>query len=191
MSKETAAKSLLSDFLLKFEQIPNDIIESLHKVTDDADEKNVINSFAPTLVNQFKELSSFVVEKSSRASSEGLRNSEQFLKISSGNSLVNNLKLSLPSIGSIVGKLGISGIIQEIKKIVMGILEAFGITLPKWLTKIINLIDEIINDLLGGGSIKMHTALSQKEQNYLAELTHLARLERASEFKYSDDEEED
>ncbi|WP_405225200.1 hypothetical protein [Dokdonia sp. Asnod1-B02] len=96
-----------------------------------------------------------------------------------------------PSIGSLVGKLGIDRIIKEIKKIIYTILDMIGIKLPKWLDKIINLIDEIIAFILSGGSSKMMTTFSIQEQNYLNELTQLAKLEQAHQFKFQEDEDEE
>lgn len=184
-------KSLLTDFLQKFEQIPTDLLETLLKVTEDEDEKNVINSFAPAFKSQFRELSVVASGKAAIATRQGLSEVEQFLKVSSGTALASNMKLALPSIGSLVGKLGLAGIVQEIKKILKKVLEILHITLPEWVEAALLIIDEILNLLLGGGSVKTRTALSQLEQNYLAEKTHLAKLERASEFRYQQDSDDE
>lgn len=190
MEKNNKEQPLLNEFLQRFEKIPTQIVDSLLKVTEDEDEKNVINSFAPTFKNQFQELSRFVSEKTGVATRQGIAEAETFLRVSSGTALADNLGLALPSIGSIVGKLGIAGMVQEIKKIIKKLLELFGIRLPPWIDGIVNLIDEILNHLLGGESTKTRNALSQMEQNYLAELTQLAKLERASQFKFQTEEEE-
>jgi hypothetical protein len=191
METKKQNQSLLQEFLRTIEQIPSDIVTELLKVTSDEDEKNIINAFAPTLNNQFKEVSLYLNELSAKATKQKLSEVEKFLKISSSVSLAKNLKIALPSIGSIVGKLGIDGIIKEIKKIIMAIFDILGIKLPKWVITLINLIDEIIADLFGGGSIKLKSALSQAEQNYLAELTQLAKLEKARNYKIEEEEEED
>jgi hypothetical protein len=177
---ETRNNSLLENFIVLIEQIPQDIVNAAIKHSNDEDEKAIINSFAPTVINQFKEVAAHLTEISGTAPKQKMADAEKFLKLSSGVTLASNLKLALPSIGSIIGKLGIDGIIKEIKKIITTLLEIFHINLPDWVLPLVNLIDEIIADILGGGIIKVKTALSQAEQNYLAELTQLAKLQKAN-----------
>ena len=172
--------SLLHEFLDIFERLPSDIINASLKASNDEDSKAVTNAFAPSFTEQFKQLSLHLREISQGASKQQHAEAEKFLRMSSGINLANNLKLSLPSIGSIIGKLGIDGIIKEIKKIITKLLELFHINLPDWVHDIVNLIDEILADILGEGSIKTKTALSHAEQNYLAELTQLAKLKKAT-----------
>jgi len=191
MENENKDQSLLSEFLQSIEKIPTQIIDALLRVTEDEDERNVINSFAPAFTNQFNELSLFASEKSRVATKQGLFQAEEFLKISSGNMLTENLKIALPSIGSIIGKMGIAGIIQEIKKILKKLLELFSIKLPPWLDALIVLIDEILNHLLGGESIKLRNTLHQMEVNFQTELTQLAKLEKAGFSKFQNDDDDE
>lgn len=183
--------SLLREFLRSIEDVPKQIVEAVLKVSENEDEKNVINAFAPAFVNQFRELSVAATERTGIASRQKLNEAEDFLRISSGNMLADNLKLALPSVGSIVGKLGIAGLIQEIKKVIENLLEILGFRLPEKIWAIVNLIDELLHNVLGVGSIKTRNALSQMEQNYLAELTQLRKLEKASQFKFQEDEDDD
>lgn len=183
-------KSLLQEFSELLEQIPNDFLKAALKNSEDEDHKAIINSFAPTLTNQFKELSLHLNEISSIAPKQKLVEAEKLLKMTSGIPLVQNLKLALPSIGSIIGKLGIAGIIEEIKKIIKFLLKLLHINLPGWVDELLILIDQIIHHIMGGSSIKVMTALSQKEQNYLAELTHFAKLQQATK-ELDDNQEED
>lgn len=180
MADVKQSKTLLQDFIDSLEQIPNDLLNAARKASTNEDEKAVISAFAPSFTNQFKELSAHLAEVSAGASPQKLADAEKLLKMSSGVPMAQNLKLALPSIGSIFGKLGIDGIIKEIKKIIKFLLEIFHINLPDWVDQLSIIIDEILNDILGGDSIKMKTALSQSEQNYLAELTHHARLQKAT-----------
>jgi hypothetical protein len=158
------------------------------KASDDEDEKSIINSFLPTLSNQFKELSLHIQDISTKAPLQNHVEVERFLKVSSAVSLANNFKLSLPSIGSLIGKLGIAGIIHEIKKLIEAIIELFG-KIPKWLEKLFLIIDEIINDLLGGDSTKTKNMLSDAEQNFLKERRYRILLEKASDNSSLDEEE--
>ena len=183
--------NVLEQFLSEFETLVSGITEHALKNAEDEYEKAVIQSFAPSLNNQIFELNQFIREGSKKSSKQQERDVLEVLKISSGVSLAKNAKGMFPSIGSLVGKLGIDRIIKEIKKIIYAILDMIGIKLPKWLDKIINLIDEIIAFILSGGSSKMMTTFSIQEQNYLNELTQLAKLEQAHQFKFQEDEDEE
>lgn len=183
-------QTLVQEFILLIEQLPNDIISTALKFSNDEDEKAIINAFATPFSEQFKEISVHLTEISSKSSKQQLAEAEKFMKLSAGNTLVKNLKIALPSIGSIIGKLGIDGIVKEIKKIITKLLEIFHINLPGWVNDIVNLIDEILKDILGLGSSKVRTALSIEEQNYLKELTELAKLKKATRDLSIEDEED-
>jgi hypothetical protein len=191
MEPKTRNQSLLQEFLQAVEQVPTDIVSALLKVTVDEDHKTVINSASPTLTNQFKELSLLITELSGKASKQTLSEVERFLRVSSGVSLTKSLKDALPSISSTVGILSIDGILKEIKKILLIIFIIFDPAALIWLIPLLVLIDELWADLFGGGSIKLKTALSQAEQNFLAELTHMTRLQKAQTRGVESNEEEE
>ena len=191
MEKIQNPESLLSDFLKKLEGLPVEITDNLLKNSSDKDEKNVIDTFAPVFKTQFRELAIFIGQQSLKASSQASEDVEQFLKIASPVQMMDKMKISMPSIGSIVGKLGIDGIIKEIKKIIKELLGLFGITLPKWIDGILTLIDEILNILFGGGSTKLRIAFSQLEQHHLAEQTQLAKLKKATRDLNGDEDEDE
>ncbi|HMR42351.1 MAG TPA: hypothetical protein PKC40_00890 [Saprospiraceae bacterium] len=191
MEKKNLEQSLFREFLQNFEKIPSEIVDALLRVTTDEDEKSVINAFAPTLVEQFKELSVYLNDASTRTTRQGVAEVEKFLKVSSGVTLTNNFRTALPSIGSVVGKLGLSAIIQEIKKIIKFIFQILKKEPPAWLDSLLLIINQIINHLLSGGIIKTKNALSQGEQNYLAELTAHAKLQKASISIFEDVDDED
>ncbi len=181
----------LQTFLKSIENVPTDIVSELLRVTTDEDHKNIINAFAPTFTSQFKGLGSYLNEMSSHATKQSLADAETFLKISSASSLGNNLKIALPSIGSVVGKLGVDGIVKQIKKIIGFLLDILPIKLPSFVNKLIEFLDEVLGNILGGESMKMKTALSQAEQNYMAELTQLAKLEKAQSYRLEEKQDEE
>ncbi|AWH75024.1 hypothetical protein DCS32_12885 [Dokdonia sp. Dokd-P16] len=181
----------LEQFLSEFETLVSGITEHALKNAEDEDEKAVIQSFAPSLNNQIFELNQFIRESAKKSSKQQERDVLEVLKISSGVSLAKNAKGMFPNIGSLVGKLGLDRIIKEIKKVIYAIIDLIGIKLPKWFDKIVNLIDEIITFIISGGSSKMMTTFSIQEQNYLNELTQLAKLEQAHQFKFQEDEDEE
>jgi hypothetical protein len=137
------------------------------------------------------ELNNYIREAASRSSNQQISEIEQVLKVTAGVSLTKNAKGILQSISSIIGKLGLSRIIKEIKKIVRAIMDALGIKTPKWLNALYNIIDEIFDAILSAGSSKLATILSIQEQNYLAELTQLAKLQQANQFRNQDDEDDE
>lgn len=52
-------------------------------------------------------------------------------------------------------------------------------------------IDEIFDAIFSDGSPKIADTLSKMETNYLAELTQLTKFQRATEFRYAEEDEEE
>ena len=184
-------ESLLKTFLGEFETFIGDMLKHALKAAEDEDEKAVISAFHPTLVSQVKELNAYALSSEKRASRQQKAEVAQLMKISSGVSLAKNGNGLLGSIGSAIGKLGISRIVKEIKKIIREIFKLLGIRFPRWLDGIFLLIDEIVDAILGAGSAKIASVLSRQEQNYLAELAQLEKLQQASSFRWDSDDDDD
>lgn len=70
------------------------------------------------------------------------------------------------------------------------LLEAFGIKIPKWLEVLFLLIDEIVKLFFSTGSPSLASILSRMEQDYLAELTQVSRLQRENDLRSELDNEE-
>ena len=187
METKNENKSLLSEFSKELETVSDLLVAALNNNAQDEDEKNIINSLAPTLKNQFLELSSSIQSFTQKLTKQGSADVEQLLKSSAALDLTKSLKLALPSIGSLFGKLGIQEIIFAIKKIIRAI---FGDKLPKWLDSVLNIIDEIINTLFGGDSPKVKNILSMAEQNFLKEITLVAKLNQVN-FQRHDGEDDE
>ena len=189
----TAAKKepQLEVFLNGFQELIKAATERSLELATDEDEKNVIKPFSLTLVNQATELNNFIRASTKKISKQQSSEIDKLLSVTSGVSLVESAKGILPSLGSVVGKLGFSRIVEMIKKIIRAIFDLLPIKLPKWIDSLIDLIDEILNSILSVGSSKLATMLSVQEQNYLAELTELAKLQQANLFKYQDNDDDD
>lgn len=86
----------LENFLLEFEQLTSKITEEAYKQANDEDEKAVIKSFSPALVNQVTELNNFIRENATKSSRQQKSQVEQALKVTSGVSLVQNAKGIFP-----------------------------------------------------------------------------------------------
>ncbi|MES2650451.1 MAG: hypothetical protein V4663_01860 [Bacteroidota bacterium] len=187
METKNENKSLLNEFTKELENVSDLLIVALNNNSNDEDEKNIINSIAPTLKTQFLELSNSIQSFNKRLTKQGSADVEQLLKSSAALDITKSFKMALPSIGSLFGKLGLQEIILAIKKIIIAI---FGDKLPPWLHNVLNIIDEIINTLIGGDSPKTKNILSMAEQNFLKEITLVAKLNQVSFQKNNDEDDE-
>lgn len=181
---------LFVEFFDEFENFIKSFVGAADKSAEDEDERGVIQSLGPTLVSQIGELKTYVIGRSERASSAQRTEAEIALRMSSGVQLARNAKGLLGNIRSFIGSLGIGKILEELKKIVRLLVEAFGWSIPKWLDTLFTLIDEIAEAILGAKSTKLATALSRQAQNYLGELTQLERL-KAAKVDGSDEDDMD
>lgn len=187
-SKET--KTLISQFAENLIKIPDDIINGALKAMDDEDGKMVINAYSKSLKNQFVSIANLIQEQEKKISKETIRGAEELLTVTSGVALTQEVKSLAGNLGSNIAKIGLVGIIQMIKKIIKWLIKHIFPNLPPWINELIDLIDEILNEFFGIGSPKLANVLSQKEQNYLSELTKLAILNREERylFEASDDD---
>jgi hypothetical protein len=174
----------LTDFSVKIEK-------GMLAQSDDEDATNVITAYSSVFRAQLTELCAYVQQRASKASRQANSEVATVLKLTSGNLLVQRGLDISQDLGSQTAKISISGIFELIKKILKAILDIFGITLPKWLDKLLELLDEILNFLLSAGLPRLANILSRQHQDYLSEQTQLARLERESAWRYEshDDEE--
>ena len=69
-----------------------------------------------------------------------------------------------------------------IKKVIRWVIELIFGSLPEWLDKLLEIIDEILNEIFGAESPRLANALSMKEQNYLSELAKFAVLNREETY---------
>lgn len=187
---DTAPTDLLSKFLGDLAQFPKIMVDGMLNQAENEDEKVVIQSLGGTLTSQFSELAGFIRERGGRLSVQQRQESEQVLRLSSAESLIASGSSLAINLAPQVAKIGLVGIVMEIKKIIKMLLEAFGIKIPKWLEVLLLLIDEIVKLLFSTGSPSLASTLSRMEQDYLAELTQLARLQRENELRAELDNEE-
>lgn len=184
MDTKKEGKNLLKNFTKEIEALPGLLIEALIKNAGDEDEKHIINSLSETLKSQFAELSNSISDLTRKSTKQESVEIEQLLKSSAALDVTKSFKLALPSIGSLFGKLGLQEIIFAIKKIIRALFKK----LPKWLDTVLNIIDEIINLLLGGSSSKTKNILSMAEQNFLKEITLVDKL---NQINFGQDQEDD
>jgi hypothetical protein len=191
MSTPDASKSLIFQFTENLRHIPDLITEGVLQSLDDEDGKLIVLAYSTALRNQFTAISNLIQETEPTLSKERLRSAENLLKLTSGIELTNQVKGLCINLKSNIAKIGLAGLIQMIKKIIKWLIENIFKNLPKWINSLLDLIDEILNEIFGIGSPKLATILSQKEQNYLSELTRLAILNREERYLFDNTEDDE
>jgi hypothetical protein len=193
-SKDTANQGPLSEldkFLAKFVELTSQVPKGMLAQTTDADEIELIAAYAGPLNEQVAQLSEYLRQKSRGASKHTLEEAGMILRLMAADSLTESGLRVARSLSSQKAKIGLSDIIALIKKIIRALAKIFNIALPDWFEPLLELIDEIINFLLSIGVLKLASTLSKRHQDYMAELTHLERLQRASAWRNQNAEEEE
>ncbi len=191
MSNSKTSKTLISQFADNLIQIPNDILNGALNAMDDEDGKMVIKAYSKSFKNQFQSIAHLIKEQEKKISKETVRSAEELLTVTSGVELTQEVKALTANLGSSIAKIGLVGIIQMIKKIIKWLIKHIFPNLPSWINELIDLIDEILNEFFGIGSPKLASVLSQKEQNYLSELTKLAILNREERYLFESSDDDD
>ncbi len=190
MSTSEGNKSLIVQFAENLRQIPDDIIEGVLNAMDDEDGKQIINAYAGAFKNQFDTISSLIEAGAGKMSKEMSREAEELLRVTSGVELTRQVKALCSNVKTNVMKIGLAGLIQMIKKIIKWLVTHIFQNLPDWLNSLLDLIDEILHEIFGIGSPKLANILAIKEQNYLAQLTKLAILNREERYLVDNMEED-
>lgn len=181
---------LLSQFLQGLDQLPRVMVDGMLNQAENEDEKIVIRTLGEALQSQFQGLAGFIGERAGRLSPQQRQESEQVLRLASAGPLIASGSSLAGNLAPQVAKIGLAGIIREIKKIIRMLLDAFGIKLPKWFDVLLTLIDELVNLFFSTGSPSLAGTLSSMERDHLDELTATVRLQRENELRAerSDDE---
>jgi hypothetical protein len=174
---------LLEQFLGEFEKVPALVVEGMVRQTDNEDERTVIRSFGGVLQNQIQELCTYVRARRPALTPQQEQEVAQVLRLTSAVPLATSTVAVARSLPSSAARIGLLWIVQEIKKIIRVLWHILFGHMPHWLDELLNLINEILKDILSVGDTRLADTLSQMEQNYLAELTQLARLKHANEMQ--------
>lgn len=188
MKEQETSRSLLSQFAENLAKIPDHIIEGALNAMEDEDGKLVIRAYSRAFKNQFESLSQIMLEQEKKLTKENFRKVEELISVTAGLDLLSEIGPLTKNLGTNTAKIGLVGIIQMIKKIVKWILANIIKNLPIWMNDLLDLIDEILNEFFGIASPKLADILSQKEQNYLSELTKLAILNREERYLFNNTE---
>ena len=190
-TKRSSQPDDLTQFLQSLPGFAARIEKGMLAHSDDEDAANVITAYSAAFKQQVTELSGYVQERAGKASQQARSEAARIMKLTSGNVLVERGLGISDNLASPTSRISISGIFELIKKILKAILAIFNITLPRWLDKLLELLDEILNFLLSAGQPRLANVLSRQHQDFLSEQTQLARLERESAWRYEARDEEE
>ena len=194
-TKDTVTKGgLLDEFIDSLGVIASAIAENAMRFASDGgdpEEVHLVRSFSVPLIETMTQTGNLLRTTQQAASANERQSAESMLRTMGSSALVAQTKSLAQSIKGFIGKLGLIQIIQLIKKLIRWLFDLFNIHI-RWLDKLIDLIDEILNALLGGGNAKYAHAFSVREQDYFGELTALANYEAArARLRDSADSEEE
>jgi hypothetical protein len=164
-------------FLTALEAVPKQITDAMIRQTTDEDHKSAVGAYGDALRRQVHGLSSYMREGWPRLSPQAQAEVSRVVTMSGSSALFSGINSLSKSMNSPTAKISISGIIQELKKLIKLLISLFG-SIPQWLDTLLALIDEILNSLLSVGLPGLASTLSRMHQDFLHEQILLARLNR-------------
>jgi hypothetical protein len=177
----------LERFLTRFVELTSQISTGMLAQSTDADEKEVIAALSKPFNEQVTRLCDHVRQSSKTFSRQSVEQVGIVLRLNAADALLDSGTRVAQNLSSTTAKLGLSDIFDLIKKILKKLFP----NLPAWLNAILELLNELKNAIFGAGSPKLANTLSQRHQNYLAELTHLERLDRESAWRMANEQDEE
>lgn len=181
----------LDKFLARFVDLTSQLSTGMLAQSSDADDKELIASYAEPLREQVSQLSDYIRQAAKGASRQVIEEIGTVLRLTAADALTEGGMRIAQNLSSQKAKIAISDIIALIKKIIRALFEILNIRKPRWLEPLLELIDEIVNFLVSIGVLKLAHTLSRRHQDYMAELTQMKRLQRATTSGNHDEEEED
>jgi len=180
----------LDRFLTKFAALTSQASKSLLSQSTDADDKEILEAYAKPLNEQVTQLSDHIRQIAKNSSRQVLEEIGIVLRLSAADALTDSGMRVAQNLSSQKAKIALTDIVDLIKKIIRKIFDIFHIPKPDWLEPLLDLIDEIFHFLVSIGLLRLAHTLSKRHQDYMAELTQMKRLQRASRVG-SQNEDED
>lgn len=181
----------LDKFLTQFVDLTSQISRGMLDQSTDADERELITAYAEPLNEQVSQLGDYIRLAARGTSKQVIEEIGTVLRLTAADSLTKSGVRISQNLSSQKAKIAISDIIKLIKKIIRALFEIFHIPKPRWLEPLLELIDEIVDFLVSIGVLKLAHTLSKRHQDYMAELTQMSLLQRATTTGNQDEEEED
>jgi hypothetical protein len=175
--KESAAPGL-PGFLTDFERLIDAYATTVKGVVPEADSAAVIDSLSVVAKSQARSLAKFVSDSYGQTSPAVRSEVDAFFERLGGGELMREGLAVAPRVTSVPALLGLSQIIELIKKIIFFILGLiFPNGIPPWIIKLIEIIDEIINAILGQRSQKAQHEANQNSIDFLHSMRLLRQFE--------------
>lgn len=178
----------LDRFLEKFVDLISQVPKGMLAQSADADEKELIAAYAKPLNEQVVQLSDYIRQVARGSSRQVIEEIGTILRLTAADALTESGMRVAQNLASQKGRIAITDIIDLIKKIIRALFDIFHIPKPDWLEPLLDLIDEIIKFLVSIGILRLAHTLSKRHQDYMAELTQMKRLQRASMFGNQNEE---
>ena len=166
------------NFLADFERLVDVYGATIKSVVPESDSVAVVDTLSGVAKTQVRGLATFTSDSYRQSSSALRKEADVFFERMGGEELMRGALAITPKVSSVQALLGISKIIELIKKIIyfiLGLLFPHGV--PKWIINIIEILDEIIDALLGQRSQKAQHEANQNSIDFLQAMRALRQLE--------------
>ena len=174
--------SLIDEFIDGLRDLPKAIVKGARSAAQqrgDDDAVAIVDVYGPVLVDTMTRTADLLADGKRRADKVMVEDAERMFRTMASDTLMQQANAMAANLGGFGRALGMQVIVQLVKKLIDWLIQKFDFGFD-WIKKLIDFINEVLNALLGGGSIKAAHALSIREQDYMNELTALANLESAT-----------
>jgi hypothetical protein len=175
--REPTSSKLLS-FLADFERLIDIYGTTVKGVVPESDSVAVIESLSVVAKTQVRNLAQFVSDTYGQSAPALRSEADAFFQRLGGEELMREGLAVAPKVASVQALIGISQIIELIKKIIwyiLGVLFPKGI--PPWIIELIEIIDEIVNAILGQRSQKAQHDANQNHIDFLRTMRILRQFD--------------
>lgn len=156
------------------------VAQAMRAVTTEPADDVVIAALAGPLSIQVGSIRDYLLALAADAPAPVLEQVEALLGRTAAIALTESARLVSNNLSLPTTKIAFGDLFEMIKKVLLALLNIFGIDLGDWVTKLLDLIDEILNFLLSIGSARLARTLSQRQRDAMESLTKLAYLEMAN-----------
>lgn len=164
----------VTTFISSLDELVTVVTDELVTQADD-ESLQVLEPQLEAIEQQFSRLTGKLGQAYQRAREGQVIEANQFLADSAGVPIIRSATTIASDLSTDTSRIAASDIVSLIKKIIEELLDILGIDLPDWFQKIIDLIDELLQELFGiGRSQRLADKLSKRHANFMREQAALA-----------------